>query len=225
MYRTLLVGMAAALLWTCPAHALSIRISSGTTAFSCVDQGGCDTDSAPGVVHASTTLNGAAISINTTGVGFPALGTLSRQDLDNGSVIVSGGSGGTYEIAVSQAGFLPDPSGVTPFAFQAGGTTRGSVTFAAYGDPGDTEFATVQEIAGLGPFTGGAFSGQTTGSFTVSNHYALTVVAEIHQPGNSVTSFDAEISSPIPEPGTLSLVGIGLGLLGFARWRRKSATA
>lgn len=217
MRHSLLFGLSALLLCSSPAHALSLRVSSGSSTFSCSDGASCDTDPATGVVQATTTLNGAAISINTTGIGFPALGSLSRPDLDDASVIVTGGNGGTFAIAVSQGNFLSAGNSI-PFALQAGGTTRGSVSFVAYG--GGSEFSLDHQIANLGVFTAGAFSRQTNGSFASDAPYALTVVANVVHPGGStITSFDADISSPVPEPGTLALVS--LGLLGLFVGRRK----
>ncbi len=59
----------------------------------------------------------------------------------------------------------------------------------------------------------------------------ISATAGLAQGTYSFASFDTEIdaiaiaSTPIPEPGTLSLMGIGLGVLAFSVWRKRERAA
>jgi hypothetical protein len=56
-------------------------------------------------------------------------------------------------------------------------------------------------------------------SFTVFKDIGTTA------PGGQLTSFSESASTPIPEPVSMALLGGGLALLGFARWRRSGRKA
>lgn len=204
-------------------HALSVHLGAGGQSFDCADGAGCDSDPMTGVVHATTNLNGIALSINTTGTGLPTLGSPQEPDLDLSSVVTTNGNPGTIHVAVSQDGFIPPSLDSGGFYFAIGGTTRGVISAGAYGDLSNALFGQGQTIASLGPFTRGPFSGSTKGSLSFSGNspYSLTIDADI-TPGSGpqITSFDAELFAT-PEPTTLALVGMGFILLGkFGRQRK-----
>jgi hypothetical protein len=78
----------------------------------------------------------------------------------------------------------------------------GSITYAAYADAGNGEFATTTALP----------------DFIPAGPYSLTQVVTITHANNGTSSFDANIV--VPEPATLSLLGLGLASLAGLRRRQ-----
>lgn len=152
----------------------------------------------------------------TTGLTKPLLGSESFPRMDLNSVNVTSLSGGSIDIYFSEDNFSLDPS-VTGFICDIGGTTDGTVSANAYLDGG--LFGQSRQIGEFGPFGPGAFSDSDAWfGDPIDSYYSLTLMANITHTGvGQVSSFDFGLS-PIPEPATMLLLGVGLiGLAGVGR--------
>ena len=184
-----------------------------------------DSGAGAGMISFNGAIAGTIWNVNvTTGLSKPILGA-GPQKIDLLSVHVSSGGSGSLRIELTDTGFV---SGIPSPYFTAaiGGTTSGSLTLNhAAVDPNNGQFANTVDITGggLGPFTGGAFSGSAGNWVNVGAGvpFSMTLSATItHVGAGQLTSFDADIS--VPEPGTLGMFGLGLLGLGFL-WRRRNA--
>lgn len=128
-------------------------------------------------------------------------------------------SAGTLTIEFSADGFTQtDPEFLfTASVFATQGSFSG--TFSAYGDSGNTKFATTSQIGSTLNFSGSGTQ-TVTGANNLSVPYSLTEIATLsfnNSPGNA--SFDAALEG-VPEPGSITLF---LTVLAGSAWimRRK----
>lgn len=189
-----------------------LTLSDGSHSLSVTDGGAGDFNPTPGVVTYIGALPGSIWVLNvTTGLTMPFIGDPSFPKMDLNSVNVSSRFGsGTLQIDFAQDSF----TGAVPgFVLDIGGVTNGSITYSAFYN--DTL------IGSIGPYKSGAFSESMNFVLPTSGDYALRQHIEItHDAGWSIphTSFNASLS-PVPEPGTILLLGSGLA--GLAAWGRK----
>lgn len=166
----------------------------------------------------------------TTGLSKPIIGHPGMARIDLNSVNVSGAAG-VLEIMVTDTDFLAlpyqDTEGVV-LTNEWGGTADGEVTAQGWVDPGNANFGMGFSTGLQGPFGSGAFSDTVsilTAPFPGIAPFSLTEVVRItHTAPGMATSFDKSLTAtPIPEPATMLLFGIGLiTVAGIGKRKRSS---
>src|SRR5690348_4921684 len=176
--------------------AAQLRLSDGTVAgtVTITDNGPGDSSPATGVITYSGPVGASwALSV-TIGQGYPVLGSPALPSLDLGTTSRSSGAA-SLTIEFTQDGYT------TPGTadLQIGGTTVGGVQYSVYTDPNNTLFGETTLIGTLAPVpSGGAFSGQTSGTVTGPTPYSITLKTVISHPAAGNTGFDAQLTITPP---------------------------
>ena len=205
-----------------PAHALSLKVSSGGDSVTCLGDPGCG--GGAGVVGYSTLFGGSPIgnfnAIGITGFGPNIYETFDHPKLDLDGLVRST-EAGTLTIELSEVGFTANPpSTVKGFERLLTGLTGGTVTVDYFIDLGNNLFGTATS---LGSLSGTGLIGESNSLPLIpSSPYSLTIVAQIIHTGATITSFDTQLVAA-PEPSTIFL--FGSGLVGLAAWRMRKNNA
>jgi len=198
---------------------LSLAVTGGSSV-TILDQGAGDTNALVGVVGYSGTLDSWLVNVS-TGITKPVLGSATLPNMDLNSVNVSSNAATATQIGITF--FDPDFLNSTGLGFNLsadiGGTTNGSLLYYYGYNNANLPYGTL--VGTVGPFSGGAFSGSATDFINPVSPFSLTQQIIIdHAAGTHGTSFDAALTgTPVPEPGTMML--LGSGLVGLAGWGRK----
>lgn len=165
-----------------------------------------------------------------TAYSKPVVGSSQFALIDITNQSLTSAGGGNLDIWVTDTDFLLAGQTTVPVILLngIGGNTPGTVTSRGFLDTNNGEGV----ISGVGVYstppivsTGSGFGGSSTVNIgTLSNApFSLTEYITVNHPGVGLTTFDKSLSAkPIPEPGTLLLLGSGLvGLAGYAKLRLK----
>ncbi len=226
--KIFLVGVLglATLAFSTPASAVAkLMLDDGGTTVTIVDNGVGDISPILGVVSFNGSVGTNWVVNVTTGISAPIIGD-PPPNMDLNSVNVSSSGAGTLTIKFTDDGFYAvngkfnTYAGPTVAYTLVGGTTDGSValtTYAgigAFGAPG-ISFA---NTGALGP---GAFSSSSSAPLLAwgANDYLTIEAVIIHTAAGQISSFDGELT--VPEPTTLSILGIGLAAFGLVNRRRR----
>ena len=217
-------------IWVSAAHAgAQFKISDGVTTVTVLDNGPGDSDPTVGVIlyapGGGGPFPGLLVTVD-TGISKPVHPFPGTIDLSAIEVTSTSAGAQNFILQLSDTDFS-FPQGATHLVMSLGGTLTGSgntISFDGYEGNTNTIFGTSGLHVGPATFGPGAFSGLLlAGSFPVAP-YSLTEIVSIHFAGPGVTSFDTELRV-VPEPATLTLLGLGgLGLAACA-WRRRKEEA
>lgn len=140
-------------------------------------------------------------------------------ELDQNSIEASGGAGDLYLFSTQLFDF--GLGGSSPFTGAIGGTTDGTVSYQVY--VGTSAFSLATQLLSMS-FAPGAldapFSGSTGGAASLTGSLWLTQVVLASHSGSGPQNTSSNATIKVPEPGTLSLLGLGFAAIGFGRRRR-----
>ena len=141
--------------------------------------------------------------------GAPIVGDQYSNEIDLSSSAVKyiGDSTGSLQISLTQTGI---DKLVAPFNLGVGGTAAGTIQFESYIN------GVLVSDSGL---LSGAFVYTDAGETSEVAAYDWTVVATITSGAKSESSFNYKVT--IPEPGILSLLGLGMLSIGYISRKRK----
>jgi hypothetical protein len=213
------------------AHAGPVfQISDGTTTVTVVDNAGGDSNPLVGAITYAPggggPFPGLALTIN-AGVSTPVYPIPNAIDLVSMQITNALPGIRDFTLKFSDTDFT-HLLGSANLVLSLGGTLTGpggsTIKFDGYEDNTNTLFGVGGAHVGSAAFGPGAYSTEQAASIIGASPFSLTEVVTIHFTGPGALSFDSELKV-VPEPATLTLVGIGLMGLSAVAWRRRKGGA
>jgi len=162
-----------------------------------------------------------------TATGAPLIGSTTQSVLQfTGTTTL--GVFNPLQVSVTEFN-LSSPSGLANLVASITGVLAPSATisWAAYIDPTNTPFGTTDLIASdsfsdPNPLRPGSINDSVSQSDNLNGPFALTELLTITAPIGAAVSFSSSVSATaVPEPATISLLGIGCLAIGAALRRKR----
>jgi len=226
MVGILVMGMAT------PARAdLEIQLSSDGTTFVTVASAASGTTAATSTAFVFGGITFNTLNTTSNSPGSASLSKLLGSTLD---AINKGTSAQTVFIRLGDTGFT-SPTAPPPIVVNShiGGSVIGTnaantLTFQSYVNTGQNSTSGFTTGLQTLPVTTGSFSNDAFGSIpTLASGYSITEQLVLHLGAGGELNFSSNTTlSPVPEPSTLAIAGLGgLGMIGFGLRRRKALGA
>lgn len=204
-FRLLSAAVIASLLSISGANATpQMRFIEGSTTFTIVDQDSNDRDTRAGVIDFSGMI-GTFNTVIGIGATTPHIGSPTSPEIDLLSLEISGASGGTLQVMLTETDFIGDGTADQVIS-GIGGTTNGTILFETFASSSNAAFATDILLSSSGVMNGLSFSFEDIATLALTGAYSLTTVITItHASGGLNSSFNAaiEISEPALSPALL----------------------
>jgi len=225
-----LVALTSGILLATPT--LELQLSSGASTVTVADNGPGDLSPVAGLISYSGAVGQWDLNVETA-TSYPAAGSTSDPTMSLQSTNLAASGADPLTIMFSVAGFTgPLPSGEALLSAQSGlqnifgtSTADGTTQLSVYYDPGNTLFATTDQLGSTFNTSGESYSNSFVTPLSASS-YSLTLVAVITHSVSSGETGYSQVNmdeSVVPEPGFYGLLALGVGGLILVAQRRKKA--